>query len=431
MLASIFSKVTASLGKTFAYAGLLPAAILLVVISLHATSTGTFWAVGHALLTDDAAWKSVAWLGAIWLVCAFLFHAVRAPVFSLFQVIPGSALGRWLVFRRASRREQLKRQQEEIIWGKTALAWLQKLGLDRARIGDFPYWILRPGPEQSLMESKLGRETLLKVDRTAGDALNLSVRQSDAIAAGIFRLYLLAKFRHPADIERAIDAEIAEWRRVYDSARAKSVVSLVEQDVHRKFVRAFLACERFGEGAFIYPTELGNQISALDDYAEERYGIDTATMWNRLWWILPKDAKEEVSDARLALEALLNLTIALMLAALAVAARQVSACGLKVAFDGSSCDASRTLVFVAALCVLAVLVYKGVNFAMEVLAIKTTTLIDMYRLPMLQQLGFSPGKIGDEMKLHAELKGFFTQSSALDASRPIGPPKKKPSDETT
>jgi len=431
MLASIFSKVTESLGKTFAYAGLLPAAILLLAISLHATSSGTFWSVVQALASDDTAWKSVAWLGLIWLACAFLFHALRAPIFSLFQIIPGGPLGRWLVFRRARRREQLKRRQTEIIWGKTALVWLQQLGLDRSRIGDFPYWILRPDSGQALLESRLGRETLLAVDRTAGDALNLSVRQSDAIAAGIFRLFLLAKFRHPADVERAIEAEIAEWRRTYDSARAKSVVNLVEQDIHRQFVRAFLACERFGEGAFIYPTELGNQISALDDYAEERYGIDTATMWNRLWWILPKDAKQEVSDARLALEALVNLTIALTLAALAVAARQVSACGLTVAFDGSSCDTSRTLVFIAVICILAILVYRGVNFAMEVLSIKTTTLIDMYRLPMLQQLGFSPGTIGDEMKLHAELKGFFTQSSALEASRPIGPPRKKPSDETT
>ncbi len=347
MLASIFSKVTESLGKTFAYAGLLPAAVLIVMISLHATSTHILSEVGQALLRSEDSWKSAVWLGGLWLAGAFLFYAVRAPVFSLFQIIPDGVLGRWLLFRRVKRREQLSRELQEIVWRKTALAWLEKLGLDRSKIGTFPYWIVRPSPQQSLSDSRIGREALLAVDRTAGDALNLTPGPCAAIGSGIFRLFLLARSRHPPDVEHAIEAEIAGWRATIDSERASAVIALVEQDIDRQFARAFQACERFGGGAFIFPTEVGNRISALDDYALQRYGIDTATIWNRLWWILPKEARAEVSDARLALEALLNLTIALWLAALAILTRQVSACGPLPTFGESPCHSTRTIILVA------------------------------------------------------------------------------------
>jgi hypothetical protein len=426
MLASIFSKVTASLGKTYAYAGLLPAAVLMLVFSLHATSFGAFIAAGQALLTDVNSWKSVAWLGALWLTFAFVFYAVRAPIFTLFQIVPNDFVGRRLLFRRVRRREQFARKVEEVVWQKTALAWLGKLHLDRSKIAEYPYWIRRPSPEQSLSESKSGREALVAVDRTAGDALNLTVPRSDAIGGGIFRLFLIAKFKHAPEVEQAIDSEIAEWRSAFNSRRAKAVVVLVEQDIDRKFARAFQAHDRFGGGAFIFPTELGNRISALDDYALQRYGIDTATIWNRLWWILPKDAKAEVSDARLALEALVNLTVALVLAVAAITSWQISSCGAVLDFSGSTCDSTRTIAFAVCICILAAIVHRGVNFAMEILAIKTTTLIDMYRLPMLRQLGFSPKTVGDELKIHKDLKGLFTQANELDSKLELVSGKAEP-----
>jgi hypothetical protein len=428
VLASIFSKVTSSLGKTFAYAGLLPAAALLLILSLHATSVGTFFAVGQSLLADAEAWKKAAWFGALWLCCAFLFYAVRAPIFSLFQFIPNGTIGRWLLFRRVRWRERLAREREEILWRKTAFAWLEKLYLDRSKIADFPYWIRRPGPDQSLWESKCGREALVAVDRTDGDALNLTVSRSDAIAAGIFRLFLLAKFKQAADVERAIAGEIAGWQSAFDSDRAKAIVVLVQEDLDRKYASAFQACERFGGGAYIFPTELGNRISALDDYALQRYGIDTATIWNRLWWILPADAKAEVSDARLAMEALVNLAVALLVAGVAVTGWQIGVCGPVPDFSGSPCDSTRTIAFVVGICVLASVVYRGVNFAMEILSIKTTTLIDMYRLAMLQQLGFSPKTVGEELKIHDGLKQLFTQATALDEHLELvsGKPEPKP-----
>jgi hypothetical protein len=426
VLASIFSKVTASLGKTFAFAGLLPAAALILILSLHATSFGTFSAVGGQLLSDADSWKLAAWLGAIWLFCGFLFYAVRAPIFSLFQIIPAGFIGRRLLFRRVSRRERLARELEEIEWRMTAFDWLDQLDLDRSKIGDYPYWIQRPSPEQSLWESRRGCEAFVAVDRTGGDALNLTVPRSDAIAAGIFRLFLLAKSKHAPGVESAIESEIAQWRSAFASNRAKAIVVLVKQDLDRKFVNAFQACERFGGGAYVFPTELGNRISALDEYALQRYGIDTATIWNRLWWILPKDAKAEVSDARLALETLVNLVTALLLAGVAVASRQISSCGPVLDFGGSPCDSTRTIAFVVGIFVLAAIVYRGVNFAMEILAIKTTTLIDMYRLAMLQQLGFSPKTVGDELNIHKGLKGLFTQANKLDSKLELTSGKAEP-----
>jgi hypothetical protein len=47
---------------------------------------------------------------------------------------------------------------------------------------------------------------------------------------------------------------------------------------------------------------------ARRDYAERRYGITTDTIWDRIWWVLPAAAaKQEISDARLAVEVATNL----------------------------------------------------------------------------------------------------------------------------
>jgi hypothetical protein len=63
---------------------------------------------------------------------------------------------------------------------------------------------------------------------------------------------------------------------------------------------------------------------------------------------------------------------------------------------------------------------------MEILAIKTTTLIDMYRLAMLQQLGFSPKTVGDELNIHKGLKGLFTQANKLDSKLELTSGKAEP-----
>ncbi len=415
MLASIFGKVTASLGKTYVLSGLLPAAVLLLAVLSYFTAITTLSDIGRQLLTVTESWKSLAWLGAIWLALGFLFYTLRAPLFGLFQIIPTGPLGRRLLFRRIARRERLRRIRVEAEWLSTAIFWLTKKDLNRAQIGDVPFWLTRsyPGDGRAIEISNIGRQKLLAVDRTIGDALNLTVKQSDAIAQGIFALYRLAKYERPPNTELAIAAEIAGWRFAMVSREAKAIVEFVNQDNQRKIARAFRDCERFGQGPYIFPTSLGNLISALDDYGLKRYKIDTATIWDRLWWILPKDVKADVSDARLALETLLNILIALLLAIIFIAFAHVNDCGLRPVFVGP-CDATRALIFAGCGLLLSAITYRGAAFAMKVLSIKMTSLIDMYRLSTLKQLGFSPKTVGEELAVNSGLKGLFTQATVLN-----------------
>jgi hypothetical protein len=72
----------------------------------------------------------------------------------------------------------------------------------------------------------------------------------------------------------------------------------------------------------------GNHLAYLDDYAERRYGITTDTILDRQWWVLPPRVKDEVSDARLAVEVAINLSAALLIAAAAIAGVEIAQIGI-------------------------------------------------------------------------------------------------------
>ncbi len=46
------------------------------------------------------------------------------------------------------------------------------------------------------------------------------------------------------------------------------------------------------------PTRLGNILRGYEQRPREKYGLDAFVCWSRLWIVLPKEAKEEVSLAR-------------------------------------------------------------------------------------------------------------------------------------
>jgi hypothetical protein len=434
MLASIFGKVTASLGKTFVFTGLLPAAVLILAVASYLTPLATLTSLGSALADADS-WKKLAWLGCLWLVLGFFLYALRAPLFSWFQVVPASFIGRRLLFSRIAKRERLRRVRVELEQVKTAINWLTNRGLERAKIGDMPFWLVRsyPGDEKAIARSQAGRNTLTDVDRTVGDALNLTVSESDVIAEGIFALYRLARDKRSAGIESTITDEVAAWRFAMVSREAKAIVRFVDQDADRKVAKAFHDCQQFGQGPYIFPTKIGNLISALDDYGLKRYGIDTATLWDRLWWVLPREVKADVSDARVVVEALLNLLVCVFLAIAAILSLHVAKCGTQPSFTGP-CSAVPATAFTACALIISRLVYRGAAFAMEVMAVKMTSLIDMYRLATLGQLGFSPKTVAQERAISSGLKGLFTQAAALDgkleltAAAKAEPKEQKPDD---
>lgn len=127
----------------------------------------------------------------------------------------------------------------------------------------------------------------------------MRVEQVDRIREGVYSLNRLVSDPRWGLSDPNVLKEVEDRRPVTGNATAARVVKFVWEDVLRMVDRAFAEHDKFPSGHYTFPTALGDLISALDDCGQDRYQIDTTTMWDRVWWILPKDAKADVSDARL------------------------------------------------------------------------------------------------------------------------------------
>jgi len=121
-------------------------------------------------------------------------------------------------------------------------------------------------------------------------------------------------------------------------------------------------------------------------------------------------------------ETLINLIVSLVLTACVVSLSQVASCGFGSTAVGI-CTPLWAVAWIIAGAMLALMVYRGACFAMEVLAGKMVSLVDTYRLTALAQLGFAPETVGEELATLRQLKGFFTQAKKLDPSLKLTRPK--------
>jgi len=96
------------------------------------------------------------------------------------------------------------------------------------------------------------------------------------------------------------------------------------------------------EPAPLLPTRLGNALRAAESYPgdAERWGIDAAFWWPRLYLILPDSARDQVDNARASLDQLVVLTM--LSAAFAVVSLALSCAGLNLAV-GLCCAAGALL----------------------------------------------------------------------------------------
>lgn len=414
MLASIFGKVTSSLGKTYVFSGLLPAGIFLLAIGTFRTSFSALLQFEQQQMSVAEAWKSVSAAGAAWIALGFVLYAIRTRFFALFETIPVSGLGRTLLFRRLAKRGHAEHELKRHEWAVTACNWILEWKFNPEKVGRLPEWLRLESPREEavLAASRLGRETVRTVELSVGGALSLRVRQVDAIVSGIFALYRLVSDPRWGVAHPLTAAEVEAWRPVSGSEAGQAIIGIARDDVMRRVDNAFAVCGSFGREHYVFPTALGDLIAALDDYGQDRYGIDTTTLWDRVWWILPRDVKADVSDARLSVETLINLIVALVLIGCVVAASQIASCGF--GYDGAGvCVPVRAAGWIVGCWALVLLAYGGACFAMEVLASKIASLIDCYRLAALSQLGFTPKTVGEELAVLGQLKGFFTQATPL------------------
>jgi len=174
------------------------------------------------------------------------------------------------------------------------------------------------------------------------------------------------------------------------------------------YLHSYLAFPPDGEPL---PTRLGNALRAAESYPgdEERWGLDAAFWWPRLYLILPDSARDQVDNARASLDQLVVLTM--LSAAFGVVALALSCAGLNLAV-GLGCAGGALL--------LSRCSYLAAVTAAGVFGELVRSSYDLFRGDLLAKLGWPmPPTLSAERKLWTALsqqlygRGTTAQGDAL------------------
>jgi len=145
----------------------------------------------------------------------------------------------------------------------------------------------------------------------------------------------------------------------------------------------------------VLPTRLGNALRAAEAYPgdEERWGLDAAFWWPRLYLVMPDSARAQVDDARSALDQLTVLSV--LSGSFAVVSLGLSCAGLNLA-AGLGCAAGALL--------LSRVTYLAAVTSANVLGELVRSCYDLYRYDLLARLGWpAPATLEQERQLWAAL----------------------------
>ena len=428
MWEALFNQVKGVLGKTYVFAGLIPAALILWGWRAFSAHAGDFErAVTELLGKKESAVTASIFSGIELFWLGLFFFATRGFILRVMSAVPGWLLTplRWrLLNRQMRRRRKAERRLEDFEAELTALRWLSK-GCPLPHDGNYiPEWRKIPNVLDSTLaalERCAGaRELLVKLSRRADSPRVPSRRRMRKLTCGVSNLYELT-FNHPPHV--GTYSEISHWRAAAGDAGVKQIVALAAAESYRSWVVALAEFKSFPEDKWLEPTSLGNRLASLDDYAEKRYGITTSTMWRRLVGVIPKEDRQEIADVQLSIEALTNLCVAA--AGLCVAFLIASAPSVALATLGGPRTIDwRTVFLVGAALILSAASYGGAVYASGALCENVMRLVDLHRLKLVSAMGLkSPRTVGEERATFVELKSLFVKGTPLQPDRLLEVPK--------
>ncbi|GII34158.1 hypothetical protein [Planotetraspora mira] len=121
---------------------------------------------------------------------------------------------------------------------------------------------------------------------------------SGAIVASQWRNIIRLYEGYPTMRWRPISRPAVRWHRG-ERRRLASNAQGADYRTYRSYPRE----------SDILPTRLGNVIRAAETYPWRRYGVDTITIWPRIYRVLPQSTISDIQDARATLEFLLVLSL--------------------------------------------------------------------------------------------------------------------------
>jgi hypothetical protein len=427
MFETLFGKVSGLLARSFAASGLLPASALVLVLSLYFLEADKIADNVVALFkTPSQKAADMFWLLLSWVVLAALFFAARGWVAGLCQDVPWPRRLRDKLVRRQERlREALLREIRKIQMRLTALRWIT---LDEPLPPEYGTEFFRGESEQELIQRSASARARLEQE-TLSDAESVSDELAQAVTHGVEAAYALGLITASKNDWRNHQAT---WKALIEDGSRRQLVDRLHLDGERELVRLYLdQRKRFPDKKWIRPTAMGNRIEALEEYAADRYGIETSTLWTRLWWVLKPEERESVAYSKLAVETFFNLAVAFGAAALCIAVS--TSWEASVALYNYAAAASAglsvnwkavTFIFVCAM--LAALSHRAVSPAVDVLRDKTVGLVEVRRLALLRELGFRPRTVAEELMLWRKLKLFYVQANPLGQTMALHSADAKP-----
>ncbi len=401
MLDALVSQFRGALGKAFLLAGLLPASVFLLGwTAFLGGRTGVRIAITRVSgNVSDAALLVLAFVGL-----AIVFCAGRAMLLRFLQFFPVPFLRDVLIAGHEDKLRRLIEKKEYALALLSGIAWARR---DFKSPGDLP--ALTSDQASCLATSARVRETLGSDARVSGNF-------AFSIARTLTELMQLQRTTPDSD---PLKAEIDVWRSILKGVRGEALLGAAEDKARKRWLASFHDVERFPSAEWLHPTALGNRLSALDEYADRRYHVDTSTLWTRLRGVLSKEEREEVGDAQLAVEATVGTAAALVLLGACVTVFLPLTDGFRFSARNS---AYAFLPFLAAY-----LLYRSAVLSFDHLAETVKRLLDLHRLKLIEASGYArPETVDDELELLRELGAFWRQANPRKPMRRLAKPSDKP-----
>lgn len=430
ILKTLWGELKGVFGKSYLLAGTLPAAVLVLGWLWYRSRKSLPSLVGRAvdaLGAERAADEALA-LILLTLVLGLAFFAGRGPLLDLLQRLPGRLLAplrRTLVQRQHQHLLQVEREADVRSHLVTILEkWIPSDEMDFGPPTFLPPTERIPKEAAVRKSSKRARATVRRLlPHGIPPTTPPSREQTGAILGALRQLYAYAARHYP---DRTTIDETSAWRLLLSSGGARRLLGILTDGVRREWAEARMELDSFPEPRWLRPTGLGTRASALDDYAEDRYGIPTSTMVQRLLGALPAEEQKQIGDARLQVETLANLAASSVLLAFAVTVGSLALATRHLRAGGLLEWDARTAAFVLMPALFGWLFYRAAVLAHGELAEKLVRTVDLYRLELIEKLGFArPRDVREERELWCELAAFYAGDGDLDPDRPIQPKEKE------
>lgn len=405
--------VAGVLGKTFFYAGLIPACASIAF--WYAYAFGLAGLVEK--IVDMATTKEKLVAGAVFtllpvLGLALALHTTRNLVLALYRTLPGPrTLRTMLVDAQRKKKDRVDEERTENLWLLSALKWCRQGFVAKRPV---PGHAGRTKLSDAIAGSRQARALVEPEESpTAFGEDGLPIGGARRIVNGIAGF--CACEVDPG--EKSYGAECAEWRKLLYVERVRTRLEMLDTELRRSWSSAWRAASSYPADEYLQPTAIGNRLEALDDYGLTRYRCETGRIWKRLWGILPEKTKREVIDAQMEVHQFLNLSFLALLLCLGIGVTRA----VEV-WRSASIDWRAVVYFLAGLIAWRAF-YRAAIYSCGHLTETIVASVDLHRLRLVQAMGYAvPATVEEERILFQQLRVFWAQGSGLDVGRALSLP---------